>query len=362
MIRRLLYIIICFLGLSCNNEVTQQLEPKGSALGKMNEIVVIADDDLWESSIGDTFKYYFQSAYPILPKPEPLFDIRHFNMNDLKTQPLRKELRTYAILADLSNENSPTTKMVMKDMGSERAGAAKSSEGLNSSVGKNKWARGQILFYLFGNDNTSLTESIKKHYSAIARRINEHDEKQLKSSIYIDVINRSLTNKLREQYGLNLEVPGEYKVVIDNDDAQTMWLRKDSKEAIQNIVVRTIPYNDADQLSKESIIKLRNEFGSKYITSDEEDDVMVVNDTDLPVYEYTFELDGRYTKELRGVWEMSKAFAGGPFTTYVIVDEESKRLIYVDTFVLAPGADKRNLMMQLDYIVKSGRSSKRIQL
>lgn len=362
MIKKLLYITFCLAFIACNSEMTNQLEPKGSALGKMNEIVVVADEDMWEGSVGDTFRYYFQSAYPILPNPEPVFDLRHFTPSELNSQPLRKELRTYAILADMSDEESSTTKMVVKDMGSEKARSAKLGEGPNSSVGKNKWARGQILFYLFGSNKENLSSSIKKHFSAVARRVNQHDEKQLKSTIFVDRSNQGLTQKLKEQYGLDIEVPGEYKVVIDNDSSNTLWIRNDTKEAIQNIVFKTIPYTDQEQLSKSNIIKIRNDFGSRYITSDEEDDVMVVNETDLPVYEYTFDLAGKYTKEIRGVWEMSKAFAGGPFTTYLIVDEENKNLIYIDTFVLAPGTEKRNLMMQLDYIVKSGRSSNRIQI
>lgn len=64
---------------SCGPEMTKTMESKGTALGRLNEIVVIADDALWESAVGDTFRFYFESAYPILPAPEPLFDIRHFN-------------------------------------------------------------------------------------------------------------------------------------------------------------------------------------------------------------------------------------------------------------------------------------------
>ena len=349
-----IFFILVF-ATACNNEVTNQLEPKNAALGKMNEIVVIADQDLWESSVGDTFRYYFESAYPILPAPEPLFDVRHFTTIELETEPLRKELRTYVILADLKDEDSPTSRMVKKDIGSERYRSALESNELTSSVGKDKWARGQILFYLFGSNYDNIHDAIKKHFPAIARRVNEHDEKQLKSSIYVDRINMGLTERLKSDFGLELEVPGEYQIVTNDEEADLLWLRKDTPEAILNIVVQSIPYNNQDQLNKENIIALRNDFGQNYITSDEEGDVMIVNDRDLPVYEYTFELDGKYTKELRGVWEMTKAFAGGPFITYVVVDEKSKRLIYIDTFILAPGSEKRDMMMQLDYIVKSGK-------
>jgi hypothetical protein len=341
--------------ISCNNEITQQLEPKGVALGKMNEIVVIADQDLWESAVGDTFKYYFQSAYPILPSPEPLFDIRHFTYQDLVAQPLRKELRAYTILADLSDDESPVTQMVKKDMGEEKFASAKTTGGQNSSVGKDKWARGQVLFYLFGAGHDKISESIKKHYAAVARRVNQHDEKQLKSSIYVDRINKGLSIKIKNNYGLDIEIPGEYQVAIDNKEDNLMWLRKDTDDAILNIVVRSIPYTNQNQLTKANMIKIRNDFGSKYITSDEEGDAMVVNETDLPVYEYTFELDGKYTKEIRGVWEMTKSFAGGPFSSYLVVDDIAQKLIFVDVFVLAPGKTKRNMMMQLDYIIKSGK-------
>jgi len=349
-----LAINLLFL-LACNNEITQQLEPKGVALGKMNEIVVICDDEVWESMVGDTFRYYFQSAYPILPVPEPLFDLRHFSVEDLEIQPLRKELRTYAILANLADENSPTTQMVMRDIGDEKYYKARTQGKLTSSVGKDKWARGQVLFYVFGNSHDEIATSIRKHYPAIARRVNEHDEKQLKSSIYIERVNSGLSERIRDDFGLDIEVPREYQVAFDDKENQLLWLRKDTEDAILNMVFQSLDYTSASQLSKENMIALRNAFGAKYVSSDYEDDVMAVNNKDLPVYEYTFELDGQYTKEFRGVWEMTNSFSGGPFSTYMIVDEKNRKLIYADVFILAPGTSKRNYMMQLDYIIKSGK-------
>ena len=100
---------------------------------------------------------------------------------------------------------------------------------------------------------------------------------------------------------------------------------------------------------------MRNKFGSTYVTADKEDDVMVVHTKRLPVYEYSFNLDNKYGKELRGIWEMTESFAGGPFNTYVILDEAKNRIIYIDAFILGPGSKKRNLMMQLDHMVKTAK-------
>ena len=348
--------MILFVGLlSCNNEVTQQLEPKSSALGVMNEIVVIADDEIWEGAVGDTFRYYYESAYPILPQPEPLFDLRHFTIQELDGQPLRKELRSYAILADLSDEESETTRMVKRDMGSEKFNQALTTGSPISSVGKDKWAKGQLLIYLFGSDRDALANSIIKNFPASANRVNKHDEKQLKSSIYVDRMNIGLTEEIKLNYNIELQVPGEYRVALRDDDDKILWLRKDARDAILNIVVQKTKYTDQGQLSKQNIIAMRDDFGRKYLTSDKVGNVMVVNSEDLPVYEFTSKIDNHYAKEIRGVWEMTKEFSGGPFITYLIVNENENEVIYVDLFVLAPGQDKRNIMMQLDYIVKSAK-------
>jgi len=340
---------------SCNNEVTSKLEAKGTALGKMNEIVVIADDALWESAIGDTFRYYFESAYPILPQPEPLFDLRHFTPKDLLGQPLRKELRTYAILADLSDSESATTKMVKKDLGSEKFDYAIKPGAKTSSVGKDKWARGQLLVYLYAPNKEQLSAAIKSSFPAITNRVHLHDKKQLRSSIYVDRTNKGLSEKVRERFHLDFEVPGNFVVATDDTLNNVLWLRKVGKKADQNIVFQRVSYIDESQLSKEGIIAMRDKFGRTYVTSDEENDFMVVDEDVLPVYEYSFTLDDRYGKELRGIWEMTNDFSGGPFNTYVILNEANKELIYVDVFVLAPGTTKRNHMMQLDHIIKTAK-------
>jgi len=69
---KLIIISLCLLTLaSCNDEVANQFSPKPTALGRLNEVEIITDDDVWEAQTGDTVRYYFGSAYPIMPTPEP---------------------------------------------------------------------------------------------------------------------------------------------------------------------------------------------------------------------------------------------------------------------------------------------------
>lgn len=353
-----IYLILAVLAMvsgACNSEVKQKLDAKGTALGKMNEIVVIADKEIWEGAVGDTFRYYFESAYPIMPQPEPIFDLRHFTVEELNGQPLRKELRTYTVLADLSDMDSPTTRMVKRDLGSEKYNEAMKGGKKFSSVGRDKWARGQLLVYLYAPDRNGLQKAINASFPAIAKRVHQHDEKQLRSTIYVDRVNQGLSQKVKERFNVAFDVPGDFVVATDDVENNVLWLRKTGEKADQNIVLQKISYTDALQFTKQGVIALRNEFGSRYVTSDEEGDVMIVDEEHLPVYEYSLELDKHYGKEFRGIWEMTKAFSGGPFNTYVILNEKQRELIYIDVFVLAPGTTKRNHMMQLDHIVKTAK-------
>ncbi len=345
------FIIALFFFASCKNDLANTTGPKPPAMGVINEIVVIADEDVYNGAIGDSLRYYYSSAFPILPTPEPLFDLRHFTVEDLTVEPLRKELRTYLVLANLEDLDSPTTQMVRRDLGEDRFLKAKEN-GINSSVGRDKWARGQLLFYLFGNTKEEMVKSLISNFSAIAERVNEHDETSLSANIYTARrVNEGLSSSIAEKFGLRIKIPGDYKSVVEEDSF--LWLRKNKRDAVLNIVVSKEPYVDASQWKKDNVVRFRDEYGKKYISSDIEDSYMVTNEVDLPIFEYDAIVDSRSIKEYRGIWEMEKDFKGGPFITYAIPIPEIESLVFVDVFVLAPGTRKRDLMQQLDYIIKT---------
>jgi len=91
----------------------------------------------------------------------------------------------------------------------------------------------------------------------------------------------------------------------------------------------------------------------QYVTSSTAGSIMIINDEDLPVYDYGYEIDNQYTRELRGIWEMTDDFMAGPFVAYAINMKETKSILYVYAFIYGPGKSKRNLTQQLDHIVKT---------
>lgn len=359
MFKNILFVFVVLTLIACNDEVANQLSVKPTALGRINEIEVITDEDMWEGPVGDTINHYFGSAYPIMPTPEPIFDLRHFTPNQLTAEPLRKELRTYLIVADLQDEDSPTTKMVRKDLGEDRFMKMKAGKPFTSTVGRDKWARKQLLVYILGNGKANLYKGIKENFSAIAKKVNEHDEEALMASIYtVKRTNKGLTQKVNQFYGLDMNIPGDFKMAVEDQAEKILWMRRDDKSgAILNYMMISEAYDGPGQFETKSIMSKLNALAKDYVTTNTEGSEMQINDDDLPVYDYTYEQDGNYVKELRGVWEMTQDFMAGPFVGYAIHQKESNSITYIYAFIYGPGLAKRDLIQQLDYIVSQAKNN-----
>lgn len=350
-------IISIFLGLiflaSCSEEVAKKLENLPRALGKSNEIIVLCDQNMWDGPVGDSIVYYYQSAYPIMPSPEPVFDLRHFSYQDIDGESLRKQLRTYMVVCNLSDTESKITQMVRKDMGEERYRRALEDPEFKSSVGKDKWARGQMIIYLFANNDESLIQNIKQSFPAIAKRVNTHDENQIKSTAYVTGVNIATNNKILDKFEVNMQIPADFVIAKEDEEERMLWLRKDTKDATLNIVIEKLNYKDESQFSSDQVKSVINDFGKKHISSTESNTYLQVNDEDLPLFQYERRINDNYTSEVRGIWEMVNDFMGGPFAAYMIHDSTRNEVLLINTFIYAPGKTKRNMMQELEYVVKS---------
>ena len=352
-IRHILFSLFLLVLAACSNQENPRFKVKPSALGVMNEIVIISDDDIWSSIVGDTVRHFFEGVYPLTPRPEPLFDLRQYEVEEINFQPLKKELRTYLILANLADSESETTQFVMKDLGEERISRAQSDPTFNTSVGKDKWANGQILIYLFAYGADELATAVEQHFNGISSRINEHDYVQLEQSTFARGYNKGLSSTIVGRFKADIDIPFDFKVVLDNEEENgLLWMRQDRKDGAVNLAIREFDYTSTDMISKEKAKERFNAFGA-YVSSKRENTFIKINDIDLPILEFDRTISNRYSKEWRGIWEMENDFMGGPFMSYAIVNETSGKLLVIDAFVFAPGKKKRNTMQQIDLMVKN---------
>lgn len=349
----LLTLAFAMIFIGCADEYSQRFSPTPTAFGKANRVVVIADSSLWSSAVGDTFRYEFSSAYPILPQPEPIFDLNHFTPRQLAQDEIRKELRTYVILADLEDKDSPTTQFVLKDLGNEQAILTNNGGATNTRVVRDRWAKGQILIYMYANGKDELKEVIQKNYPAAAQRINKADEKQIAASAFQAGRNKDLEEEIKNTFGINILIPKEFFLAIN--DKHTVWIRKETEYQSTNIMIQKLKYDSQGQFSKEYMRSMRDTLGKHYVSTELNNTYMRTNDVDLPMITRKVNIEDYYVLEARGIWDIVNDYMGGPFVSYMIHKPGSDEIIFIDGFIHAPGKKKRKFMQNLEYIINTIR-------
>ena len=347
-----LYLSLLFFA-SCSSDFTKNLEAVPTAIAIPNQINVVADDAIWNGPLGDSLRYYFSSASPILPQPEPIFDLKHYTAEEIYAESVRRSRRSYLIFGNIQDTNSTTGEMIRRDLGTANVDRARRDSSFNTTLARDKWAKGQYVFYLFGNDDEQIVQNIRDNFSAIARRVNDADRGSLEATVYMEGENRKLIDEVRNTFGISLRIPGDYFLAINENN--TMWLRQETEFLSSNLFIYRLPYRDKSQFSKEGIKAIRDSLGLRYVSSEVEATYMRTNDVDLPMLTETIDLNGNYAMEARGIWDIVNDYMGGPFLTYLILSPDNKELIFIDGFVYAPGKKKRKYMQRLEHVLSSFR-------
>ena len=227
---------------------------------------------------------------------------------------------------------------------------------------KTNGALNQQLFYFVGFGENKLAENISRNFPPVARRVNDRDLKMLEANTYQSGSNNSLEAGIAASYGLNIKIPGSFKKIIHNSETNTVWLRSDDRGVIANLLIHRTEYTSENQLSYDGIKEIRNEVG-KIIESAIEGSYMQINDVDLPLFVEKKTVNGFYTVQARGIWEMVNDFKGGSFISNLMLDQEKNELVFVDGFLFAPALNKkRNYMQELELIVSSAEPISRGKL
>jgi len=345
--------LLLAVGCSSGDGTPAAFKSKPRAFGDVNRVNIVVDDVLLEGPVRDSLDYYYQQAYPLMPQPEPIYDLNVIDAGDLEVLPARRELRTYVILADLNDKTSATTQLVTSDLGEEKIFAAREDFRKGTSIVTDRWASDQLLIYLFAEGPDELAKLVAQSFPSASKRIGAADRDMLFANTYQSGHNEVMADSIRNLVGVSIDIPVDYKVA--RSEKNFVWMRRDLGVVTQNVLVTSVPYVGEDQVSADSAVVYRNAMGKMAVRSDTEGSYMTTNDRDLPVVPFVTEIDGKYAFEARGIWEMTDDFLGGSFFTYLIPAPEQKKLYVIDVFTFAPSKGKRNYMQQLEVIARSAK-------
>ena len=313
-----LFLFISFIFFSC--EKKNDNLPRITT-GKINTISVIIDDQLWNGEVGDSIRNKFASPVIGLPQEEPLFSINQY--------PIK-------LLEGFMTDNRA---IIVVKKGDEN----------KFEIKKNKYASPQNVFHISGKTGTDIIEILEKNAPKMILLIKETEiaeSQRINSQSLLDP--KVIANK----FHISLQIPSNYAYILHK--SKFMWLKKEIIGGNTSLLIYEVPITSIKKNSNliVSIIKMRDSIANLYISGTEPKSNMITEEAYAP-YLFKITLDGKKTYETKGTWELKNDFMAGPFINYAIFDKENNRFLVLEGFCYAPSKEKRDLMHELESIIKS---------
>ena len=354
-------LVLIISAITCKNDQDKDLKSPSSkkrtllpsSTSRLDEIVVVTEEDLWWGDVGDTLRHMLMKDFGILPQAEVMFDLRHVEGRAFAGL-LRRG--STILIAGTSDTENPTFNLIsnklnrLEDLDKGRP---------NYFTISNIWAEPQQVIYIHAPTKKELINRIISRKKDLIAQIYEVEDQKANNNNYIPGVSKGLTKWMKAQFGLKFKVPATYLDALKKDNF--IWLRFDNHaaEEVSNVLITTIPYPDQnatsglENMNQSFAIAMRDSMG-RSVKSEVEGARMVSYDTVLPFVTDTlrWKSKGAITLKTYGLWKMKNDFMGGPFVNYLIDDTANKRLISIDGFIYAPKHKKRPLMRKIEILIE----------
>jgi hypothetical protein len=218
-------------------------------------------------------------------------------------------------------------------------------------IKKNEFATPQNVIHISGRTAVEILDSIEKNAPEIIQTMRQAEiiENQRLIDTFL-IKNQRIVNK----FHIGLHIPKGYNYVLEKK--KFIWLKKEITSGNTSILIYQVPINAIEKHPNSSvisnIIKMRDSIGNLYIHGTVRNTRMITEEAYAP-YFFNTKLDGKITYETKGTWEMKNDFMSGPFINYCITDFRNNRMLVLEGFCYAPSKEKRDLMFELEAIIKS---------
>ncbi len=289
--------------------------------GKPNTVSIIIDDELWNGEIGDSLRNKFASPVIGLPQEEPLFTLNQYPVK----------------LLEGFMSNSRNIIIIKKE--------AKS----RFEIIENKLPKPQNVVYISGKTVLEIQDTIQNNAIKIINKIKEteiNDFQKLTRKSLLD------SKKINKKFNIDINIPLNYNYVMRR--SKFIWLKKEISSGSVSLIGYQIAINHIKNEKKQlsQILKTRDSIGHLFIHGSVKNTKMLTDVSVSPFFEKTI-INGRPAFETRGLWQMNNDFMSGPFINYTILDKPHNRILVLEGFCYAPSKEKRDLMFELESIIKS---------
>lgn len=314
-----LFFAFSVLFLSCKEEKDDSLLKESS--GRINHLSVIIDNQLWNGEVGDSIRSKFAAPVDGLPTEEPLFTIKQY---------IPKLFEGFMT-------NSRNILVITK------------SEESGFELKENEFAKPQNVAYISGQTVEELLFLIEENADEIIKKYKKTDIIENQRRISMSLLDDT---KIQKKFNVKLKLPTAYKYIIEED--KFLWIRKELPSGNNSILMYEVPIKQFEKDSNvvSNIIRVRDSIGVKHIQGTLPNTFMITEEAYAP-YLFFIKLDGKKTYETKGNWFLKNDYMAGPFINYAIKDEKNNRYLVLEGFCYNPSQSKRDLMHELESIIRS---------
>lgn len=315
---RFTLLLFLFALFSCDT-ANRRLLP--SSTGKAGEIIVVIAQNHWESKLGDAIRKVLAQPFPALPQEEMLF-----NVVNVKKAAFKGILTRHRNVLYLEIGGSTPASMTKK---------------------RDVWAKGQLAVTISAKNSVDAANLIlSKSPKLISHFVNAERHRLMKG--YSKIKNKIVIAEVEKTLHVKLSIPKDYSIATKAE--RFMWIRKETGETSQGILIYAYPYQDKRAFSVENIVHIRDSITKAYVPGSRVGSFMKVV-KEYPPFSNEVDFNSRYSLEVRGLWDVEGDFMGGPYLSYTILDVERQRVICAEAYVYAPKFNKRNYLRQLEAIL-----------
>ncbi|EGD33633.1 MULTISPECIES: DUF4837 family protein [unclassified Capnocytophaga] len=318
-----LYNFITLLLISCNEGEKKQYLPQ--SVGSINSLTIVIDPPLWNGIVGDSLRHYFASPVEeISGAREPIFDIQQIPEDIFKGM-TRASRNVLIVTTDSKNR---------------------------FDIRDTLFAKPQKVAFLIGETTDDLISEIKRFAPEIILTFKQNEMKEVQNRFRQTLNN---TKAIEQILNIHLTFPSVYNIVKQENNF--FWLERKVKNGTANILIYEVPKGKICANNKdctEQIIHMRDSIGAQYVPGPEEGMYMITSTAFAPTYS-RIHINSYSTIESKGLWEVKGFILGGPFSNYIIEDPKRERCVVIEGFIAAPGTSKRDLLFELETIIKSVR-------
>lgn len=343
--------IITVIFSSCESWLGEQAMPKGR--GESGEIILVIDSARWAGDIGKELRLTFRELVDGLPRDQPLFDLRQIVPGDFKG--ILKNAKNQVLLIPLNDKNHEGLKM--KNLFTQKSlDSLRENKDIFLINRKNLFATGQHVVFLINHDDASFVDQLEKEKEHLRFVFNTIEERRAMERMFKVREERTISNKLLTDFGYNIRIPYGFRIADSSEDF--VWLRQAGREIDKSIFIAFKDYSDVNAFNEEEIIAWRDDICGQYIYGNPENpESFLLTEALIPPSFAEVNFDGKYGKKILGMWKTNNISMGGPFVGYTFVDESTNRLYYIEGFVYSPGVDQRELMREMNVILKTFKSN-----